>query len=54
MELSQLEAFLLATKLGGFRPAAEALFLSQAFLSAKVHVSEAELGIDLLHCIRLL
>lgn len=49
MELSQLEAFLAAAERGSFRRAAEALFLSQPSLSARVHALEAELGVALFH-----
>jgi DNA-binding transcriptional LysR family regulator len=49
MELAQLEAFLAAAERGSFRRAAEALFLSQPSLSARVHVLEEELGIPLFH-----
>jgi DNA-binding transcriptional LysR family regulator len=49
MELAQLEAFLAAAERGSFRRAAEALFLSQPSLSARVHTLEAELGVPLFH-----
>ena len=49
MELTQLEAFLAAAERGSFRRAAEALFLSQPSLSARVHTLETELGVPLFH-----
>ena len=49
MELAQLEAFLAAAERGSFRRAAEALFLSQPSLSARVHALEVELGVPLFH-----
>lgn len=49
MELTQLEAFLAAAERGSFRRAAEALFLSQPSLSARVHSLEQELGVPLFH-----
>ena len=49
MELRQLEAFLAAAERGSFRRAAEALFLSQPSLSARVHALEQELGVPLFH-----
>ena len=49
MQLTQLEAFLAAAERGSFRRAAEALFLSQPSLSARVHALETELGVPLFH-----
>ena len=49
MELAQLEAFLAAAERGSFRRAAEALYLSQPSLSARVHALEVELGVPLFH-----
>ena len=49
MEISQLEAFLMAEERGSFRRAAETLHLSQPSLSARVHALEEELGVPLFH-----
>ena len=49
MELAQLRAFLEAAERGSFRRAAEALFLTQPSLSARVHALEEELGVSLFH-----
>ena len=49
MELSQLEAFLQAAARGSFRRAAEALFLSQPSVSARVQSLEDEVGVPLFH-----
>lgn len=44
MELGQLEAFIEAARRGNFRQAAEALFISQPSLSARISLLERELG----------
>lgn len=49
MELAQLEAFLEAAERGSFRRAAEALFLTQPSVSARVQALEDELGVPLFH-----
>ena len=49
MELTQLRAFLAAAERGSFRRAAEALYLTQPSLSARVHNLEEELGVSLFH-----
>ena len=49
MEISQLEAFLEAVERGSFRRAAEALFLAQPSISARIQRLEDELGVPLFH-----
>ena len=49
MELAQLRAFLEAAERGSFRRAAEALYLTQPSLSARIHALEEELGVLLFH-----
>ena len=49
MELAQLRAFLEAAERGSFRRAAEALYLTQPSLSARVHALEEDLGVLLFH-----
>jgi len=49
MEFSQLEAFLEAANRGGFRRAADALYLSQPSVSARVQTLESEVGVTLFH-----
>ena len=49
MELTHLEAFLAAAEHGSFRRAAEAMFLSQPSVSARVHALEEELTVPLFH-----
>ena len=49
MELAQLEVFLEAAERGSFRRAAEALFLTQPSVSARVQALEDELGVPLFH-----
>lgn len=49
MELAQLEAFLEATDQGSFRRAAQALFLTQPSVSARIQSLEDELGVPLFH-----
>jgi DNA-binding transcriptional LysR family regulator len=44
VELGQLEAFIEAARRGNFRQAAEALFISQPSLSARIGLLERELG----------
>ena len=47
MEFSQLEAFLEAANRGSFRRAADALYLSQPSVSARVQTLESEVGVTL-------
>ena len=47
MDLAQLHAFVEVAQRGGFSRAAEALFLRQPSLSARIHKLEADLGIML-------
>ena len=49
MEFPQLEAFLEATNRGSFRRAADALYLSQPSVSARVQILEDEVGVVLFH-----
>ncbi len=49
MEFSQLEAFLEAANRGSFRRAADALYLSQPSVSARVQILESEVGVALFH-----
>ena len=49
MEFSQLEAFLEAANRGSFRRAADALYLSQPSVSARVQALESEVGVALFH-----
>ena len=49
MEFSQLEAFLEAANRGSFRRAADALYLSQPSVSARVQTLEDEVGVILFH-----
>ncbi|MBI4336632.1 MAG: LysR family transcriptional regulator [Chloroflexi bacterium] len=49
MELAQLEAFLEGARRGSFRRAAQALFLTQPSLSARIRTLEQELGQPLFH-----
>ena len=49
MELSQVEAFLVAAEQGSFRRAAEELFLSQPSLSTRIQRMEDALGVPLFH-----
>jgi len=49
MEFSQLEAFLEAANRGSFRQAADALYLSQPSVSARVQTLESEVGVALFH-----
>ena len=49
MEFSQLEAFLEAANQGSFRRAADALYLSQPSVSARVQTLESEVGVALFH-----
>ena len=49
MELPQIEAFLEAANRGSFRRAADALFLSQPSVSARVQALENEVGVPLFH-----
>ena len=49
MELSQLEAFLEAANRGSFRRAADALYLSQPSVSARVQALEDDVGVTLFH-----
>jgi len=49
MEFSQLEAFLEAADRGSFRRAADALYLSQPSVSARVQTLESEVGVALFH-----
>ncbi len=49
MEFSQLEAFLEAANRGSFRRAADALYLSQPSVSARVQTLESEVGVALFH-----
>jgi DNA-binding transcriptional LysR family regulator len=49
MEFSQLEAFLEAADWGSFRRAADALYLSQPSVSARVQTLESEVGVALFH-----
>ena len=49
MDLSQLETFLEAAERGSFRRAAEALYLSQPSVSARLQTLENELGVPLFH-----
>ncbi len=49
MEFSQLEAFLEAANWGSFRRAADALYLSQPSVSARVQTLESEVGVALFH-----
>ena len=49
MEFSQLEAFLEAANRGSFRRAADALYLSQPSVSARVQTLESEVGVVLFH-----
>ena len=49
MEFSQLEAFLEAANRGSFRRAADALYLSQPSVSARVQTLEREVGVALFH-----
>ena len=44
MEITQIEAFLLAARLGSFRRAAEELGISQPSLSARIQTLEQDLG----------
>ena len=47
MEFPQLEAFLEAADRGSFRRAADALYLSQPSVSARVQTLEEEVGVVL-------
>ena len=47
MEIPQLEAFLEAAERGSFRRAADALFLSQPSISARVQALEDDVGVTL-------
>ena len=49
MEFPQLEAFLEAASRGSFRRAADALYLSQPSVSARVQTLEDEVGVALFH-----
>ena len=49
VEIPQLEAFLEAADRGSFRRAAEALYLSQPSVSARVQALEDEVGVSLFH-----
>ena len=49
MDIPQLEAFLEAADRGSFRRAAEALYLSQPSVSARVQALEDEVGVALFH-----
>ncbi len=49
MEFTQLEAFLEAANWGSFRRAADALYLSQPSVSARVQTLESEVGVALFH-----
>ena len=49
MEFPQLEAFLEAASRGSFRRAADALYLSQPSVSARVKTLEDEVGVALFH-----
>jgi len=49
MEFSQLEGFLEAANRGSFRRAAEALYLSQPSVSARVQALEDDVGVTLFH-----
>jgi len=49
MEFPQLEAFLEAANRGSFRRAADALYLSQPSISARVQTLEDEVGVALFH-----
>ena len=49
MEIPQLEAFLEAADRGSFRRAADALYLSQPSVSARVQALEEEVGVALFH-----
>ena len=49
MEFTQLEAFLEAANRGSFRRAADALYLSQPSVSARVQTLESEVGVALFH-----
>ena len=49
MEFPQLEAFLEAANRGSFRRAADALYLSQPSVSARVQTLESEVGVALFH-----
>jgi len=49
MELAQLQAFLEAAERGSFRRAAEALYLSQPSVSARIQSLEDEMGVPLFH-----
>ena len=49
MEFSQLEAFLEAAGRGSFRRAADALYISQPSVSARVQTLEDEVGVVLFH-----
>ena len=49
MEFAQLEAFLEAANRGSFRRAADALYLSQPSVSARVQTLENEVGVALFH-----
>ena len=49
MEIAHLEAFLEAAERGSFRRAAEALFLAQPSVSARIQRLEYELGVPLFH-----
>jgi len=49
MEFPQLEAFLEAANRGSFRRAADALYLSQPSVSARVQTLEDEVGVALFH-----
>lgn len=48
MELHDIEAFVAVTKHGGFRPAAEALYVSQPSLTRRIKRLEGELEVELL------
>lgn len=49
MDLAQLEAFVEVARRGRFRRAAEALYLTQPSLSARIHKLEADLNVVLFH-----
>ena len=49
MEFPQLEAFLEAASRGSFRRAADALYLSQPSVSARIQTLEGEVGVALFH-----
>ena len=49
MDFPQLEAFLEAASRGSFRRAADALYLSQPSVSARVQTLEDEVGVALFH-----